>query len=415
MADSGLTHTASPIVITGVGLVTSLGWGMKTSFDRLSAGESGATTGTWNIRPGLALPWAGYPLPVAGPVPEKPWDDPVFSILDHATREAMADAGLSPGLIDPNRIGVVVSLSKGAVKKLSRQQLESHHGQHAPGGYLDSSPSAGAAFVASLTGACGPCLAPVTACASGLTALRHGAALLERGLVDIVLAGAADASLEPLMYSAFARMRSLAGPIQPEEPAGRWLRPWSSQRNGFLIGEGGAVFLLQRLSDVDPARHPNPLVIERFSAGSEAFHPTRPRLTTEILERVIARAFVANPADQPPDMVHLHATATREFDMLEFQAVRRVLGKSLGYPWFVASKPAVGHCLGAAGAVELAISCEALRRQLVPPFAPASDSEMGHLVKTPGPLAQAYPLRQVLKIVAGFGGHMEVCLIDRIS
>lgn len=414
MADSGLTQSASPIAISGVGLVTSLGWGMKSSFDRLSAGHSGATTGTWNIRPGLALPWAGYPLPEAGPVPEKPWDDPVFSILDHASREALADAGLSPGQIDPNRIGVVVSLSKGAVKKLSQQHFDSHHGQYDPGCFLDSSPSAGAAFVASLAGATGPCMAPVTACASGLTALRHGAGLLERGLVDIVLAGAADASLEPLLYSAFARMRSLAGPIHPAEPVSRWLRPWSARRNGFLIGEGGAVFLLQRLSDVDRTRNPNPLVIERFSAGSEAFHPTRPRLTTDILERVIARAFPSGPTDHPPDMVHLHATATREFDLLEFQAMVSVLGKSIAHPWFVASKPAVGHCLGAAGAVELAISCEALRRQVVPPFAPAIDSEMGHFVKTPGAIAQDYPLQKVLKIVAGFGGHIEVCLINRL-
>ena len=415
MAIPGMTNTASPIAITGVGLVTSLGWGMKSCFNRLVAGESGAATGTWNDSPFGPQHWAGYPLPAGGPVLEAPWDDPVFSILDFATKEALGQASLDLSSVRPDRIGVVVSLSKGAVKNLSQRHNLSNQGRPVPADLFLAGPSAGAAFVAAKTGAEGPAFAPVTACASGLTSLRHATALLERGEVDMVLAGAADASLEPLMYSAFARMRSLAGPRYKDEPVRSWLKPWSRHRNGFLIGEGGAVFVLQRLADVNLASCPCPLVISRCQAGSEAFHPTRPRLTSDVLERVISRALAGQSDNHSPDMIHLHATATREFDTLEFQAVRRVLGNSAGRPWFVASKPAIGHCLGASGAVELAISCEALSRQVVPPFDPGPECEIPGPLKIPGPNAQSSPLVQVLKIVAGFGGHMEVCLIDRLK
>jgi 3-oxoacyl-(acyl-carrier-protein) synthase len=417
-ADLNADHHG-PIAIASVGLVSALGWGLKPTFDRLMAGDSGATEGSWNFGRFGPLPWAGYPLPSGGPLQRPGWDDHVFRILESATGEAIAESGIDFGQIDPERIGVVVSLSKGAVGKLGRNI----HGRDDSAAtfpdrfdetfWTNASPSAGARFVAGLLSAGGPVLAPVTACASGLTALRHGAGLLERGEADIVIAGAADASLDPLVYAAFARMRSLAGPSFEGESVAKWLKPWSRRRNGFLIGEGGAIFVLFRMSDKISVKSQDMVVLDGFAAGSEAFHPTRPRQSAELLSRVVARAIRAG--DHFPDLIHLHATATREYDRMEFDAVQNVQGKALAESWLVASKPGIGHCLGAAGAVELGICFESLRRQMVPPFDPGPDSEMGESLRLPGKSGVAAPLSRALKIVAGFGGHMEVCQLRLIG
>ena len=404
------------VVISGVGLVTSLGWGCSSTFVRLCAGEKAVVSGSWPTHSHGNQPWAGYPVVVPNRLIDRLWPDPVFNILGFAADEALVDAQINPNLWDQNRVAVVVGLSKGAVRLQSRwaenPSAMSRNIAAQKLGWAVAAPSAGASFIASRYGTGGPILAPITACATGLTAIRSAAGLLKTGSCDIAIAGAADASLEPVIHAAFARMKSLAGPAFMGESPDHWIRPWSSKRNGFLIGEGGAIFILERAEDVRRSGRTALARIDRMAAGAEAFHPTKPDDRSEVMHRVIRQVVDQDKSQIHIDAVHLHATATRGYDSLEASAVMRSLENQADHAYMLASKPQVGHCLGAAGAVELAICCESMRRGILPPFAPDSNTDFQRPGRPVGPAAIRRSVHSILKIVAGFGGHVEVCLLE---
>lgn len=409
------TWTDSPIVISGVGLVTSLGQNARATFARLCDGHSGVREDVWRLPKFGMQPWAGFPVYVPATELDPHWPDPVFSILKSATTEALQDAGLALGAIDPGRTGVVIGLSKGAVRlqgEWAADPLAMHKSPAARRlGLMATAPSAGATYVSELIGGEGPILAPITACATGLTAVRHAAELLKQGACDIAIAGAADASLEPMMYAAFTRMKSLAGPAFEGEPPQAWIKPWSARRDGFLIGEGGAVFVLEREADLTRCGRRAIARVTGMAAGAEAHHATRPRSDAELLTRVIRESLSHG---QAVDAVHLHATATRGYDPLEAEAVGKALENDASAVWMLASKPQLGHCLGAAGAVELAICCESLRRQTLPPFDPEPTGEFPRPGRPVGRVARRERIGSILKVVAGFGGHLEACRLEHV-
>lgn len=405
--------SAAPVVITGIGCVTSLGCNRTETFQALCHGKSGLRSGAWPL-PGFGpRPWAGFPVDLPPGALNPLWPDPVFAILKAAATEALADAGLEPARWNPARVGVVIGLSKGAVRLQSQWAHDVAAMADCPAaqrlGLAAAAPSAGASFVTELLGTTGPILAPITACATGLTAIRQAVSLLQDGLCDIALAGAADASLEPVMHAAFARMKSLAEPHFPNQPPDQWVRPWSDSRNGFLIGEGGAVFVLQRAQDVHCQSRSAIARITRMAAGAEAYHPTRPDGSGHVLTQLVRQT----TEGLTTDAVHLHMTATRGYDQLEAAAVAQALGPQADTCKVMASKTQIGHCLGAAGAVELAICCEALRHQRLPPFQPTRTGQFIPFGQPVGKEALNLPTQSIVKIVAGFGGHVEICRLER--
>ena len=405
---------APPVVITGVGCVSSLGWNRHQTFEALCQGHTGLRTGIWHSSAFGPHPWAGFPVDIPPDRLLPLWPDPVFPILQAATTEALADAGLAPQNWNPTRVAVAVGLSKGAVRLQSQWAHDLAGMTRCPAaqrlGLAAAAPSAGASFISNLLGTTGPILAPITACATGLTAIRHAVSLLQQGVCDIALAGAADASLEPTIHAAFARMKSLAEPRFAGEPPQAWVKPWSASRNGFLIGEGGAVFVLERAADVQHKGRPAIARIARMVAGAEAYHPTRPDGSGRVLTRLVQQA----TQGVTTNTVHLHMTATQGYDQLEATAVAQALGPQANSCRVMASKTQIGHCLGAAGAVEVAICCEALRRQQLPPFHPTRTDGFDTFGRPIGPTAIATPTDSILKIVAGFGGHMEICRFERM-
>jgi len=402
------------VAISGLGLVTSLGISLAESFSNLCSGQSGIR----QLRPESDRPdhatqngAFGYPVDLARLGHDSFWDDPVFAILAKSLEEAVDQAHIDFASVEPERIAVVVGLSKGAVRLKSRwAENPSEFARHPLArnlGLAGVAPSSGATFIASKTGARGPVLAPITACATGLTCVRVAAGLLQEGACDIAIAGAADASFIPMIDAAFRRMKALAGPIDDAEPPSAWIRPWSAARNGFLIGEGGALFVLEREADVKASGRDALARLTGWSAGSEAHHPTRPNASSDVLARVV-RESMSRP-DDIPGAIHLHATGTREFDALEASAIRQAFGADHERIHMLASKSQIGHCLGAAGAVELAIACGSLINGILPPFDPRPPFDFGHCGKPTGPRPVAYPTRSIVKIVAGFGGHIEAC------
>jgi 3-oxoacyl-[acyl-carrier-protein] synthase II len=412
-----IARNRTPIAISGVGAVTSLGSNLDETFHNLCAGRaevSGGLEGSVGIAESEYGGLTGFPVDAGRLRRVGMWDDTVFSILEQALEEALSQARFEPTRIDPARVAVVVGLSKGAVRLQSRWAADPHAMASDPLaaslGLAGAGPSAGALYVASRIGSMGPVSAPITACATGLTCLRTAADMLEQGICDVAIAGAADASLVPMIEAAFRRMRALASPVEKDEPPGSWIRPWSARRNGFLIGEGGALFVLERVEDLNRSGRQPMAVLRRFATGSEAHHATRPNGSAEVLSRVLREALSSSRA--VPSFVHLHATATRDYDPMEAAAIRMTLGPEHRKTCVVASKPLIGHCLGAAGAVELAIACKMLATGVLHPFEPRSPFDFAQAGHPVGPLPVRRGLESCLKIVAGFGGHIEACLLS---
>jgi 3-oxoacyl-[acyl-carrier-protein] synthase II len=258
------------VVITGVGLVTSLGLNRDSTWAAIRLGRSAAR---WLDIPGLEPGLAGYP--VADPRSIATDGEPAHDFLTRAADEAMADARLAGSAINLDRAAVLVGLSKGGFRSLvrTRELVRSgrFEGEKLAESWMRSWPGSGASLLASRYRFRGPSVAPVAACATGLVAALGAVDLIRRGACDLALAGGADASLEPMLLAAFGRMKALA---RVEGDPRRAVRPWDRDRSGFLIGEGAGVLVLERL-DHALARGATPYAeLAGGALGSDAFHET---------------------------------------------------------------------------------------------------------------------------------------------
>jgi 3-oxoacyl-[acyl-carrier-protein] synthase II len=252
----------------------------------------------------------------------------------------------------------------------------------------------------------------VAACATGLVAALQGAALIRRGACDLALVGGSDASLEPILLAAFRRMKALARVDDPQIA----VRPWDRDRSGFLVGEGAAVLVLERL-DHARARGITPYAeLAGGAIGSDAYHETGLNPDPSGLARVIAQALEASGLGPSEiDAVNVHGTATLGNDPLECRAIRRAFGPEADRLACTANKAQIGHLLGAAGSAELAIAGLSVRERFVPPTLnldhpdPACD-----LDGTPR-IGQARPIRAILKLSIGFGGHLAAAVLRSVD
>ena len=399
------------VAITGIGLVTALGLDRASTWDALRRGESGAR---WLDLPGLEPGFAGFPVLWPGPMPEDA--DPALEYLARAADEAMVDARVAGSGLDPDRAAVLIGLSKGGVRSLGRARGMIRSGsfddRSLARAWMRSWPSSGASSVAARYGFRGPCVAPVAACATGLVAALGAADLIRRGACDLALAGGADASLEPILLAAFRRMKVLARVV--DDPT-RAVRPWDEARSGFLVGEGAAVLVLERL-DHARARGVVPYAeLAGGAIGSDAYHETALDPDPSGLARVIARGLADAGVDASEvDAANVHGTATLANDPLECRGLRLALGPGADRLACSANKAQVGHLLGSAGSVELAIAALSVRDGYVPPTLnldrpdPACD-----LDGTPR-VGRARPIRNLLKLSLGFGGHLAAAVLRRV-
>jgi 3-oxoacyl-[acyl-carrier-protein] synthase II len=400
------------VVITGIGLVTALGLDRASTWDALRRGESGAR---WLDLPGVEPGYAGFPVRWHCPMPEDA--DPALEYLARAADEAMADARATGSGLDPDRAAVLIGLSKGGVRSLgqAREMIES-------GGFGDEAlartwmrswPGSGASLVAARYGFRGPCVAPVAACATGMVAALGAADLIRRGACDLALAGGSDASLEPILLAAFRRMKALA---RVDGDPRRAVRPWDERRSGFLVGEGAAVLVLERL-DHARARGVAPYAeLAGGAIGSDAYHETALNPDPSGLARVIARALADAGVDASEvDAANVHGTATLANDPLECRALRLALGPGADRLACSANKAQIGHLLGSAGSAELAIAALSVRDGYLSPTLnldhpdPACD-----LDGTPH-VGRARPIRNLLKLSLGFGGHLAAAVLRRVD
>ncbi len=401
------------VAITGIGLVTSLGPDRASTWEALRRGRTGAA---WLRRDDLGPGVAGFPVarPASGA-------DPALALLDRAVDGAIADAGLDAhGGLDPDRVAVLLGLSKGGVRSLARVHERVRSGEAAPDRDRDlardwarSWPSSGAAAVSARLGSRGPCVAPVAACATGLVAVLQAVDLIRRGACDLALAGGADASLEPIVLAAFRRMKVLA---RVEGDPVRAVRPWDRGRSGFLVGEGGAVLVLERLAAARARGATAYAEVAGGSIGSDAYHETALDPNPAGLARLIRRA-LADAGMRPADLdaANVHGTATRTNDPLECRALRLALGADADRLACSANKAQIGHLLGAAGSVELAIAALTVRDGFVPPTLNLDDPDPACDLDATPHAGRPAPIRAVLKLSIGFGGHLAAAILRRVD
>ncbi|MDH6109409.1 3-oxoacyl-[acyl-carrier-protein] synthase II [Kitasatospora sp. MAP12-15] len=396
-------------VVTGIGLVTPLGRKPADFYEALLAGRSGLcrppedhAVGGWLESAGIA-PWID-PLEVLPRTETKAADRFVLLALA-AADDALADAGLVVGRdVDPRRVAVVVSTGGGGL-----QTFEQHSHRRLERGRTGVSPyllpgmlsNMGAARIAIKYGIRGYSSAIVTACSAGAQSIAEALRLIRGGEADVVVCGAAESSLHPTIAAAFTNARALSSGWQDPTQASR---PFDRRRNGFVLGEGSAVLVVERTEHADARGARGHADLLGWGASTDAHHPTTPRPDGEgavdSMRAALASAGLA-PADV--DYVNAHGTGTRLGDLAEATALRAVFGEQ--GPAVSSTKGATGHLLGAGGAVEAVVAVLALSAGVVPPTLnldePDPACELDHVRGT----ARQLPVRAVLSNSFAFGGH----------
>lgn len=359
----------SPIAVTGMGCVSPLGNNPDAAWDAYLHGLSASRK--------LEEPWASggdtflaavveYDIiPLLGEFLVNRLDRcSQFALL--AARQAWSASGLGEQEIPGDRLAVVLGTGIGGQSTLIQQYERNAAGARRvhPLAVAMAMPNAAAAQVAIELGAHGGAHAPVSACASGAEAIVWGQMLLAADQADVVVVGGAEAAIHLATMRGFAEMRALS--CRQADPAGA-CRPFAEDRDGFVLGEGAGVLVLERLRDAE-ARHA-PIEGLLLSAGmtSDAHHLAMPqpdgRHSAEAIRKAL-RCAEAVPEDL--SMISAHATGTALGDLAEARALRLVLGAATDQVWVTAPKAGLGHLLGAAGAVESILTLKALQKAVVP-------------------------------------------------
>jgi len=355
--------------VTGIGLVTPAGIGVSESWNYVLKGESVAAPDPElaDLPVDFSCRVPGFdPVAVVGP--KRSWRmDRVQMLSIAAARQAVEDAGLVAGHWNGARVGVVVGTGLGGMGT-----LESQHSAMRDKGAGKVSALTLPMFLINMAagqlaielGARGPNLTVSTACASGATAIGVARDLLRSGAADVVVAGGADAGVTPMTVASFAKMNALSTRRSDPRTASR---PFDSDRDGFVIAEGAGMVVLE---SEDHARARGARVrgkIIGYGASADAHHVTAPDPQGVGAEQAIRTALAdGDVAASDVEYINAHGTSTRLNDSVEASTINRVFGTR---PAVSSTKGAIGHTLGAAGAIEAIYSVLALEHGVVPPTA----------------------------------------------
>ena len=323
-----------------------------------------------------------------------------------AASQAVADAGLAMDSEDPRRVGVIVGSGIGGVSTMFEQyDVMRTRGPRRVSPFTVPSMLANSASgqVAISLGARGPNLVPVLACATGNAAIGEGFALIRRGVADVMVAGSSEAAFCDLAMAGFEIMGALSA--RNDDPAGA-SRPFDAGRDGFVMGEGAGMLVLESLAHARARGAHIHGEILGYGLTADAYHPTAPRedglAASEAMQMALCEAGLQSEA---VDYINAHGTSTPLGDIGETAAIKRVFGEHAYRLAISSTKSMMGHLLGAAGAVEAVICLKAMREGVIPPTInyetpdPACDLDY-----VPNVARQA-AVRVALSNSIGFGGH----------
>ena len=402
-------------MVTGLGAVTPLGLDIEETWKRLLAGEGGCG-------PVSAFASDGHPVRIAceasGFDPARWLDGKAVRRTDRfaqfavaAARMAEADAGVAVAL-EPEQVGVSVATAQGGVASLSACCAGADSARIHPTLVTAFMPNMAAGWVSMELGARGPAGAPCTACAASAMAVGEGYDAIRLGRAEVMFCGGSEAGVTPLAMAGFAAMRALSR--RNDDPA-RASRPFDGERDGFVMGEGAAVLVLEEREHALARGARIYAELAGYGVSSDAFHMTEPDPAGSGQARAV-RAALADAGRDPADVdyVNAHASSTELGDATETAAIKLALGEEKARSIPVSSiKGATGHCLGAAGAVEAAATVLAIRDDAVPPTinyeSPDPACDLDYVPNT----ARRLPVKIALSNSFGFGGHNAVLVFEK--
>ena len=408
------------VAITGLGAVTPLGNDLSTTWAGLTGGRSG-------IAEIQAFDATDFPVKIAGEVKDydpagattpkevRKLDRNVLFALT-AAKEALADADMNGHRYEPERLGVIVGNCIGGFNELMRQHdvlRERGPDRVSPTFLANVLVDSASGQLAIELGFRGPNYAVVSACATGSHALGEAAELVRRGDADAVIAGGTESCIHPLILAGFCSMRGLA--VGDGDPA-KAARPFDARREGFVMAEGAAVFVLEEL---EAARARGARVYAEvlgYGASNDAHHMLQPDPESggvvSMMRAALDRAGV-DPSQV--DYINAHGTGTPLGDLAETQAIKEVFGDH-AYEMAVSStKSMLGHMFGAAGAIEAMACVLAIHESVLPPTInyeePDPDCDLDYV---PNEAREAH-VRVALSNAMGLGGHNGCVLIGRVE
>jgi len=409
------------VVVTGMEAVTALGAGFDATWDGLLAGRSGIRTIT-AFDPSRVASRIGGQVPDFDPGDvvdrkEQRRNDRFALFALWCARHALDAAGL-PGRLDRplgERTGVIVGTGIGGGGTFIEQvNVAAERGPDRISPFFIPMVigNLGAGQVGIMSGALGPNFATVSACASGGHAIGEAWETIRRDDADVMIAGGSEAPIVEDLVASFAAMRALS--TRNDDPAAA-SRPFDTGRDGFVIAEGAAILILEELEHARRRGAPILAEIVGYAATGDASHITLPAPGGEGALRAARRALQKaglTPGDV--DHVNAHATSTPEGDRAELQAMRSLVGDRVGQVSLTANKSMIGHTLGAAGAIEAAVTIRSLREGIVPPTInlDAPDEAGDGMDLTPG-VARRRPIRVAVNNSFGFGGQNSAIVLRR--
>ena len=398
------------VVVTGIGIVSPVGLDTRTTWESLLAGKSG-------IGPISSFDSDGFETTIAAEVDGfDPTDyvsrkearrmDRFVQLAAAAALQAVEEAGLSVNGANGERVSVMIASGIGGIITLSEQYgVMSDRGPSRVSPFLVPMmlPDMASGQVSMLMGAKGPNYATVSACSSGADSLGQAFRLVQDGTADVVLAGGAEAAVCPIGIAGFNSCKALS--TRNDEPE-RASRPFDAERDGFVLGEGSAVLVLESIESatergVDPIAE-----MSGYASTADAHHITQPALEGEGGARAMVGALQdAKTAPEEVDYVNAHGTSTQLNDRYETMAMKSVFGEHAYKIPVSSTKSMTGHLLGACGSLEAAVAVMAIKNWAAPPTInlefPDPDCDLDYIPHVP----RRGRIETAMSNSFGFGGH----------
>ncbi|MEV6124648.1 beta-ketoacyl-[acyl-carrier-protein] synthase family protein [Streptomyces sp. NPDC052077] len=410
------------VVITGVGVTAPGGQGTKGFWKLLTGGRTATRRISFfdpsPFRSQVAAE-VDFDAELSGLTPQE------IRRMDRAAqfavvtaREAVTDSGLEFETLPPHRTGVTIGSAVGATMGLDQEyrtvsdggRLELVDPAYAvPHLYNYMVPSSFAAEVAWAVGAEGPSTVVSTGCTSGLDAVGYAAEVIREGSADVMIAGATDAPISPITVACFDAIKATTPRNDDPQHASR---PFDNSRNGFVLGEGSSVFVLEELESARARGARIYAEIAGFATRSNAFHMTGLRPDgREMAEAIRVALDEARLAPQDIDYINAHGSGTKQNDRHETAAFKKSLGDHAYRTPVSSIKSMVGHSLGAIGSIEVAASILAMAHDVVPPTAnlhtPDPECDLDYVPLT----AREWKTDAVLSVGSGFGGFQSAIVL----
>lgn len=408
------------VVVTGLGVISPIGTGKDLFWENLVAGKNGVARIT-HFDP------TGFDAQIAAEV--KDFDPSLYlekkearrlvrfiQFAVAASKLAVADANLSITSENAPEIGVIIGSGIGGIGFLEEQARVLH--EKGPGKlspftvpYMIADMAAG--YVSILLGAKGPNFCVVTACASGTHCLGEAFKTIQRGAAEAVIAGGTEASITPLGIGSFCAAGALS--TRNDEPE-RASRPFDRERNGFVMGEGAGIVILESLDSAQKRGAKIYAEIIGYGSSGDASHITAPAPEGEGAVRAI-RAALKDAGLKPEeiDYVNAHGTSTELNDKFETMALKTVFGEHARKLAISSNKSMIGHLLGASGAVEFIATVLSVIKDLAPPTInyenPDPECDLDYVPNH----ARRMPIRTAISNSFGFGGHNAILVVKKFS